>query len=112
MCWFMYWSNHGVLSLYHFLEGGQCNTHSTCNSKCLLSTTHLSIQGNTVNETPRVDSWAGKGVDQRIFGPVANTLPMKNSPKVIPVEAQRSVRQHYPEKQVTDSHGNFLSTMA
>ena len=78
----------------------------------LLSTTHFSIQGNTLNETSQVDFWAGKGVDQRIFGSVATPLPMKNSPKVIPVEAQRSVRQCYPEKQVTDSHTKFVSKMA
>ena len=33
-----------------------------------------------------VDSWAVKGVDQRIFGPIATPLTMKNSPKVILVE--------------------------
>ena len=109
MGWPMYQSDHGVLSVYHFLEGVQCNMHSTCNRKCLLSTAHLSVQGNTLNETSQVDTWAGKGVDQRIIGPVATPLPTKNSPKVIPVEAQRSVRQHYPEKQVTDSHSKFLS---
>ena len=53
---------HGVLSVYHFLEGVQCNTHSTYNSKCLPSMTHLSIQGNTLDETSLVDSWGGKGV--------------------------------------------------
>ena len=90
MGWSTYWSNHGVLSVYHFLEGVQCNTHSTYNSKCLLSMTHLIVQGNTLNKTSQVDSWAGKGVDQRIFGPVATPLPMNNSPKVIPVEVQRS----------------------
>ena len=71
---------------------------TTYNSKCLLSTTHLSIQGNTLNETSQLDSLAEKGVDQRIFGPVATPQRMKNSPKVIPVEVQRSARQHYPEK--------------
>ena len=99
-----YKSIHGVLSVYHFLEGVQYNMHSTYNIKCLPSTTHLSVQGNTLDETSQVDSWEGKGVDQRTFGPVATPLPMKNSPKVILVEVQRSVRQHCPEKQVTDSH--------
>ena len=98
MGWSTYWSNHGALSVYLFLEGAQCNMHSTYNSKCLLCTTHPSIQGNALNETSQVDSWAGKGVDQRIFGPVATPQPMKNSPKVILVEVQRSTRQHYPEK--------------
>ena len=92
MGWSTYWSNHGVSSEYHFLEGVQCSMHSTYNSKCLLSTTHLSLQGNTLSETSQVDSWAGKGVDQRIFGPVAAPLPMNNSPKVIPVEVQGSAR--------------------
>ena len=55
----------------------------------------------------KVDSWAGKGVNQRIFGPVATPLPMKNSLEEIPVEVQRSVKQHYPEEQVTDSHTKF-----
>ena len=94
----MYQSNHGVLSVYCFLERVQCNIHSTYNSKCLSSTTQPSIQGNTLDKTSQVDSWAGKGVDQRIFGPVATPLPIKNSVKVIPVEAQKSVRQHYQEK--------------
>ena len=60
MGWSMYWSTHGVLSVYHFLEGVQCNTHSTYNNKCLLSTTQLSVQGNTLDETPQVDSLAGR----------------------------------------------------
>ena len=61
--WSKYQSIHGVFSGYHFLEGGQCNMHSTYNIKCLPSMTDLSIQGNTLNETSQVDSWAGKGVD-------------------------------------------------
>ena len=85
MGWSAYWSIHGVLSVYRFLEGVQCNTHSTYNIKCLPSTIHLSIQGNTFDETSQVDSWAAKGVDQRTFGPVATPQPMKKSPKVIPV---------------------------
>ena len=60
-----------VFCLCTLLEGVQCSMHSTYNSKCLPSTTHLSIQGNTLEETSQVDFWAGKGVDQRIFGPVA-----------------------------------------
>ena len=72
--------------------------HSTYNIKCLQSTTHLSVQGNTLDKMSQVDSWAGKGVDQRTFGPVATPLPMKNCPKVILVEVQRGARQHCPEK--------------
>ena len=98
MGWPMYQSIHGVLSLYSSLEGVQCNMHSTYNNKCLLSTTQPSIQGNTLDETSQVDSWAGKGVDQRIFGPIATPLPMKYSLKEIPVEVQRSAKQHCPEK--------------
>ena len=94
----MYWSIHGVLSVYHFLEGVQCNMHSTYNIKCLPSMTHLSIQGNTLDKTSQVDSWAEKGVDQRTFGPVETPLPIKSSPKVVSVEVQRSARQHCPEK--------------
>ena len=41
MGWSAYWSIHGVLSMYHFLEGVLYNTHSTYNIKCLPSTTHL-----------------------------------------------------------------------
>ena len=40
----------------------------------------------TSGETSQVDSWAWKGVDCRTFGPVATPLPMRNSPKIIPVE--------------------------
>ena len=107
MGWSTYQSIHGVLPVYSSLEGVQCNTHSTYNNKCLLSTTQPTIQGNTLNKTSEVDSWAGKGVDQRIFGPVATLLPMKNSLKVIPAEARRSVKQHYPEKCIGDSHAKF-----
>ena len=99
----MYQSIHGVLSVYCSLEGVECNMHSTYNNECLFSTTHPSIQENTLDKTSQVDSWTGKGVDQRILGPIATPLPMKNSPKVILVEAQRSVKQHYPEKCIADS---------
>ena len=78
MGWSAYWSICGVLSMYHFLEGVQCNMHSTYNIKCLPSMTHLSVQVNTLDKTSQVDSWAGKGVDQRTFCPVATPLPMKN----------------------------------
>ena len=81
--------------------------HSTYNNKCLLSTTQPSIQGNTLDKTSEVDSWAGKGVDQRIFDPIATPLPMKNSLKEIPAEAQRSAKQYYPEKHIADSHVKF-----
>ena len=107
MGWSTYQSIHGVLSVYSSLEGVQCNMHSTYNNKCLLSTAQPSFQGNTLNETSWVDSWAGKGVDQRIFGPIATSLPMKNSLKEIPVEVQRSAKQHYPEKCIVDSHANL-----
>ena len=53
----------------------QCKTHSTCNIICLPSMTHFSIQGNSLNVTSNVDSWAGKGVDLRTFGPIATPLP-------------------------------------
>ena len=86
MDWSAYWSVHGVLSMYYFLEGVLCNMHSTYNIKCLPSRTHLSVQGNTLNETSQVDSQAGKDVDWRTFDPVATPLPMRNSPKVIQVE--------------------------
>ena len=58
-----------------FLGHVQCRTHFTGNTIYLPSTTHFSIQGNSLDATPKVDSWAGKGVDQRTFGPVATPLP-------------------------------------
>ena len=54
----------------------------------------LSIQGNSLDVTSQVDSWAGKGVDQRTFGPVATPLPTR-SPSRIPVE-ERSAMQLHP----------------
>ena len=53
----------------------QCKTHSTCNIICLPSTTHFSIEGNSLDITSKVDSWAGKGLDQRTFVPIATPLP-------------------------------------
>ena len=58
-----------------FFRDVQCRIHFTGNTLYLPSTTHFSIQGNSLNATAKVDSWAGKGVDQRIFGPVATPLP-------------------------------------
>ena len=71
MGWSMCLSTYCVLSVHHFLGEVQCKTHSTCNIICLPSTTHFSIQGNSLDITSRVGSWAGKGVDQRTFGPIA-----------------------------------------
>ena len=34
---------------------------------------------------------------------IATPLPMKNSLKEIPVEAQKNAKQYFPEKCVTDS---------
>ena len=63
------------LSVYHFLGDIQCRTHFTGNTIYLPSMTHFSVQGNSLNATPKVDSWAGKGVDQRTFGQIATPLP-------------------------------------
>ena len=52
----------------------QCKMHSTYNIICLPSTTHFNIQRNTLNATSEVDYWAGKGVNQRTFGPIATPL--------------------------------------
>ena len=95
-------SHHWIASLanYNF----RLHYRAAYNSKYLSSTTQPSIQGNTLDETSQVDSWAGKGVDQRIFGSVATLQPMKNSLKEIPVEAPRSAKQYYPEKCIADSH--------
>ena len=52
----------------------QCKTHATYNIICLPSTSHLNIQGNTLNAASEVDCWVGKGVDQRTFGPIVAPL--------------------------------------
>ena len=53
----------------------QCRAHFTGNTICQPSMTHFSIQGNSLDVTPKMDSWAGKGVDQRAFGPIATPQP-------------------------------------
>ena len=53
-----------------------CRTHFADHKICLLNTIHSSVQGNSLDVTPKVDSWVGKGVDQRTFGPVATILPV------------------------------------
>ena len=73
----------------------QCETHLADHEICLLSTTHLSIQGNSLNITSQVDSWVGKGVDQRTFGPAATPLPIRK-PSRIPVE-KRGLMQLHPQ---------------
>ena len=63
--------------VYTLLSGEvQCRTHFADHKICLLNTTHSSIQGNSLDVTPKVDSWVGKGVDQRTFGPIATPLPV------------------------------------
>ena len=48
----------------------------------------LSIQGNSLNVTSQVDSWVGKGVDQRTFDSVATPLTSKK-PKQNPSGGER-----------------------
>ena len=54
-----------------------------------MSAKHDSHQcpGNSLNVTPKVDSWAGKGVDQGTFGPIAAPQLEENGPKEIPTGA-------------------------
>ena len=54
----------------------QCRAHFTDHIICSLSMTHCSVQGNSLDITLKVDSWVGKGVDQRTFGPIATPLPV------------------------------------
>ena len=72
VCLFAYSS----LSVHHFLE--RCSVeHTLLIAKYApLNTTHSSIQGNSLDVTPKVDSWVGKGVDQRTFGTIATPLPV------------------------------------
>ena len=53
----------------------------------------LKHPGNSLNITPQVDSWVGKGVDQRTFGPAATPLPIR-SPSRIPVEERGAMQLH------------------
>ena len=73
----------------------QCETHLADHEICLLSTTHLSVQGDSLDIASQVDSWVGKGVDQRTFGPAATPLPIRHSSR-IPVE-KRGVMQFHPQ---------------
>ena len=81
---------HGLtcVSVYSFLlvctslSGEvQCRTHFADCKICSLNTTHSSIPGNSLDITPKVDSWVGKGVDQRTFGPIATPLPVLGNPR-------------------------------
>ena len=62
--------------LYTAFWRGACRTYFADCKICLLSTTHFSVQGNSLDVSPQVDSWVGKGVDQRTFGPIATPLPV------------------------------------
>ena len=74
MGWSVYQSNHGVLSVYHFLEGVQCNMHSTHNIKCLPSMTHLSIQGNTLDKNFSGGFLGREGSGTKDIWPSCNSL--------------------------------------
>ena len=41
--------------------------------------THSSVQGNSLDITLKVDSWVGKGVDQRTLGPIATPYQCKET---------------------------------
>ena len=79
---------HILVWLYNtFKWGAVWNTLSW--SQNILAEHHLlSIQGNSLNVTPQVDSWVGKGVDQRTFGPAATPLPIR-SPSQNPSGGER-----------------------
>ena len=64
-----------MICLYTILGDVQCRTHFTGNTIFLPSMTHFSIQGNSLDTNPVVDSRAGKGVYQRTFCPIATPLP-------------------------------------
>ena len=75
----------------------------------------LSIQGNSLNVTSQVDSWPGKGVDQRTFGPAVTPLPIR-SPSRIPVEEREcnaappqvaELRDNNPQRMVKISSKNM-----
>ena len=70
-----------------FSGGVQCRAHFTGNTIYLPSMTHFSVQRNSLDVTPKVDSWAGKGVDQRTFGPIATPQSEFSSPKTVPIRA-------------------------
>ena len=63
----------------------------------------MSIQGNSLDVTSQVDSWVGKGVDQRTFGPAATPLPIRN-PSRIPVEKRGAMQLHPQEPELGDTN--------
>ena len=67
---------HVISCLHTIFWGSTVWTHSTYSTLCLLSTTHFSIEGNSLNVVPMVDFWMG-GLDQRLFGLSATAPPEK-----------------------------------
>ena len=63
----------------------------------------MSIQGNSLDVTSQVDSWVGKGVDQRTFGPAATPLPIR-SPSRIPVEKRGAMQLHPQVPELRDTN--------
>ena len=76
----MYLSACDILPVHHF--GGKYSLN-TLYIYHHMSVKHYSfgIQRNFLNVVPKVDCWMGKGVDQRIFGPIATPLPGQNPTK-------------------------------
>ena len=81
----------------------QCEAHLTDHEIYLPSTTHLSIQGDSLNVASQVDSWAGRGVDQKTFGPAATPLPIRN-PSRIPVERRGAMQLHPQVPELGDTN--------
>ena len=85
---------HILVWLYNTFKWGAVWNTLSWSWNMLAEHYSLSVQGNSLDITPQVDSWVGKGVDQRTFGPAATPLPMR-SPSRIPVE-ERGVMQLHP----------------
>ena len=69
---------HFISCLYTVSGGSIVWTHFTYSILCLLSTTHFSIMGNSLNIVSMVDFWMG--VYQKLFG-LSTTAPPETNPK-------------------------------
>ena len=94
---------HAISSLYNAFWGSTVWTDSTVTIKCLPSTTHLGIEGTSLNVVSMVDFGDGGEVNWRLFVP-STTAPLENKlPKDCPHRDPGSVQQPYPENQLTDT---------
>ena len=93
---------HALSSLYNAFWGSIAWTHSTVTIKCLPSTIHFGIEGNSLNVVSMVDfGWWRSG--PKVIWPECNYPTRKQKfQKHIPIETQRVCSSPTQKYQLTD----------